>query len=348
MDNRRKYIIIGAGLSGLVTAYALQKAGITDFIILEARDRTGGRIYTKNGIDLGATWFQNHHVHLNHLLNELSLDKFEQYASGKSILIYNTMAPPHYFESHYDGPSAYRITSGSMALISKLSGMLKEKIHLNTSVLAIQEKNEELELQSGQNTLYAEKVVITLPPKLAATLNFGPELSNPVLKALENTHTWMSNAMKVGIQFDSPFWRTKGFSGTIVGQVGPVIELYDHTDHKEEKFSLMGFINEGLRDVSAEIRKEKILSYLEKHLGKEIRSYVSYSEKDWSLDPYTSCKELKSVYMSPQYGNPIFDEWHFNGKLLFSGTETSPIHGGYLDGAVFSGLKAAKQIINGN
>jgi monoamine oxidase len=54
-------IIIGAGLSGLLTAYRLKEEGVP-FKILEARDRTGGRIHTlesKNGtpLEMGATWF---------------------------------------------------------------------------------------------------------------------------------------------------------------------------------------------------------------------------------------------------------------------------------------------------
>lgn len=34
-----------------------------------------------------------------------------------------------------------------------------------------------------------------------------------------------------------------------------------------------------------------------------------------------------------------------NGHLFWAGTETSPIHGGYLDGAVYSGEQTARKIL---
>lgn len=45
-----RLIIIGAGISGITAANHLAKAGLSDFIILEASDRTGGRIWS---VDLG-------------------------------------------------------------------------------------------------------------------------------------------------------------------------------------------------------------------------------------------------------------------------------------------------------
>lgn len=52
-------IIIGAGMAGLGAARELQKAG-RHFLVLEARDRVGGRIWTDRSwglpLDLGASW----------------------------------------------------------------------------------------------------------------------------------------------------------------------------------------------------------------------------------------------------------------------------------------------------
>ena len=53
-------IVIGAGLSGLAAAQALRQAGVQPLVI-EARDRPGGRVWTSRlwpdlPVDLGATW----------------------------------------------------------------------------------------------------------------------------------------------------------------------------------------------------------------------------------------------------------------------------------------------------
>lgn len=58
--SRKRVVIIGAGIAGLGAARALRAAGIEP-VIVEARDRTGGRIHTSRHwpglpMDLGASW----------------------------------------------------------------------------------------------------------------------------------------------------------------------------------------------------------------------------------------------------------------------------------------------------
>lgn len=74
-----KVIIIGAGFSGLAAAYQLHKRGI-DVIVLEARNRTGGRVFTYNidakenlNVELGGEWISKSQKRILSLCNEFGL-----------------------------------------------------------------------------------------------------------------------------------------------------------------------------------------------------------------------------------------------------------------------------------
>ena len=75
-----KVIIIGAGFSGLAAAYYLSKKKI-DFVILESRNRVGGRVFshtidkTENlVVELGAEWVGASHKRLMDLTKEMGLE----------------------------------------------------------------------------------------------------------------------------------------------------------------------------------------------------------------------------------------------------------------------------------
>lgn len=343
--HRSKYCIIGAGLSGLAAGYALHKSGESNFLILESRDRIGGRILTENGVDYGATWFQNHHDTVSKYIDELQLKKFRQYAKGKNVLVYTSMGPAHYFESDPNTPSAYRVVGGTSAMIHALAAPISSALRLNTFVTEISKTETGVKISTNNGSYETEKLIITIPPQLATKISFIPPLPEATEKAMELTHTWMSNASKVGLTFKKPFWRLKGFSGTIIGQVGAVTELYDHASEDEKEFALMGFLNENLRALSAEARKEKIVDYIATHLGAEVKEYLTYTEKDWARDKNTSLDTLHAVYGSPQYGRSQFQQSYFEGRLLFSCAETSTVNGGYMDGALRSAENAAAWLL---
>lgn len=79
IGKRPKVIIIGAGFAGMAAAYALHKKNI-EFIILEARNRIGGRVFSHNidpgenlVIELGAEWVGNSHTRIQELCREFHL-----------------------------------------------------------------------------------------------------------------------------------------------------------------------------------------------------------------------------------------------------------------------------------
>ncbi|WP_430907603.1 flavin monoamine oxidase family protein [Maribacter sp. 2-571] len=340
-----KYMIIGAGLSGLTTAYVLRKAGETDMMVLESRKRIGGRIFEQDRIDFGGTWFQSHHLNVLRLLDELGIAKFHQYVKGKSVLVYRNGVPERYFESDPNTPSAYRIVGGSMALVNSLANGGREHLMPGVTVRGLRQEGKLFLVETDQGSFKSEKVVVTVPPKITDRILFEPELPKALRLVMAKTHTWMSNSMKVGLTFQRPFWRAKGLSGTLIGQTGAVTELYDHSDASNRYYALMGFINEGLRVFSETERKKRILHYLATYLGEEVNTYTTYEEKDWSQDRHTSEETEQTGYDSLSYGNVLFQRGYLNNSLVFSGTETASSYGGYMDGAISSGIRAAKQLL---
>jgi monoamine oxidase len=82
-------VVVGAGLSGLVAARELTRAGAS-VRVLEARDRVGGRTYSVDvgagRFDLGGQWIgpTQHRVH--GLVDELGLATFPTWTAGRSVV----------------------------------------------------------------------------------------------------------------------------------------------------------------------------------------------------------------------------------------------------------------------
>jgi monoamine oxidase len=82
-------VIIGAGLAGLTAADQLVRAG-HDVVVLEGRDRVGGRLLTTEiagiRVDAGATWVAPGHTAVRDLADRLGLEFVPQFHEGKGVL----------------------------------------------------------------------------------------------------------------------------------------------------------------------------------------------------------------------------------------------------------------------
>lgn len=82
-------IVVGGGLAGLAVARSLVDAG-RDVVVVEARDRLGGRLHTERlgdaELDVGGQWVGPRQRRVNALIDRLGLTRFPTFIEGKKVL----------------------------------------------------------------------------------------------------------------------------------------------------------------------------------------------------------------------------------------------------------------------
>ncbi|MFK7806202.1 MAG: flavin monoamine oxidase family protein [Saprospiraceae bacterium] len=342
-------IIIGAGLSGLLTGFRLKQKNIP-FKILEARNRIGGRIHTVYGKDntameMGATWFTDQHIHLKKLLEELDIDYFKQHMDNTVFYQASASSPTQIVQIPGQSPS-YRIAGGSSKLINTLFEKLdRSDVLLNQSVTKI-EVGETTTKVHAEKIYEGTKVVLALPPKLwAKNISFQPTLPTDLMDIAEATHTWMEDSIKVALSYDQPFWEEENIPGTLFSNAGPVTEFYDHCNLEKSKYALCGFINSSFKNLSPIERRKAVMNQIKNAFGPRTEEFTDYKECLWSNEKNTFESSEDFILPHQNNGHPIFSKTFFDDKLFISGSESAARFPGYMDGAVFSGNIIFEKII---
>lgn len=329
-DSHERVLILGGGLTGLVLARRLADQG-KDYLVIEARDRFGGRVLSQDvglaRVEMGAVWFLPKYKNLFRLLRDLKVELCEQYEVGKIVTE---------GEVKVEDEDKFRIRGGTQEIIEQLVNCLHpERLLLDHQVVEIRLEGRMVEVvTSDDKVILGTTVVSTLPPCLLSGLAFRPPLPRDVLGVAKRTPTYQGNVVRVVITYQVPFWRMSRLSGRLISSRGPIGELSDQTGEDGVGAALVGVLLE--REDKEGDRMERVLEQLVRLFGKQAEEYLEYKELDWGSEVYTTHvdvgqgKEFRghSLYQAPLWG----------GRLLLGGSETSPVLGGQMEGAVSSAI----------
>ena len=148
--------------------------------------------------------------------------------------------------------------------------------------------------------------------------------------------------------YEEPFWRGEGLSGSAVSDPGPLSIIFDNSPPDGSPGIIVGFL-EGhsareLGRVGEDERRAAVLGTLARLFGPRAASPERYLERNWAEEEWSrGCyvgytpPGVLTAY-GPALRAPI-------GPIHWAGTETATVWNGYMDGAIQSGERAAREAL---
>ncbi len=342
-------VVVGAGAAGLAAAVHLRAAGV-DAVVLEARDRIGGRLLSVPAgagrrLDLGATWFWDGEADVGALAAGAGLEVFDQHRTG-DLMFQPGPRVERVRGNPLDVPSR-RIASGMQSLAEALQARLPDAaVRLGEPVRAIAAEADGLVVETPRGAWRAPHVVLALPPALAVhAIAFDPPLDPELAALAAATPVWMGAFLKAVARYPEPFWRARGLAGAAFSHTGPLREVHDMSGPEGAPAALFGFAP--LAPGAPTPGADAIRAQLGALFGAEAAEPLEFLLADWRAEPCTTPPGADRLGRYDTYGDPRYRAPAMGGRLHWASTETAQDAPGHVQGALSAGARAAAAAIAG-
>jgi monoamine oxidase len=234
---------------------------------------------------------------------------------------------------------------GVWQLAGKMAQELGPAVVLNAQVKSIAQDETGVTVATAAGAWRGRQVIVTAPPAIAARIDYAPAL--PALRDGLSQRMPLGNVIKVHIAYARPFWREQGLTGLVISDRTEFGPWFDHSPPKGGGGSLVGFFDGGpaqrWADRPAAERRAQVLKDIALYLGEAALSPTEYLEEVWNRAPlhrggYVS---VPPPGVLTAFGPALRASV---GRIHWAGTETAEAWVGYIDGAIRSGERAAKEV----
>jgi len=254
-------------------------------MLVEARDRLGGRILSRTFGGSGGFWPGQELM--ESLVDELGLSSqiFTQYASGEGI--YEDEQSVRRGIPSISMAGSYRMKGGMQQIIAAIeSRVAAERLLCSTPVTKLTRSDDGIcitVLMAGTMTeIHSDRVVFAMPPRLVEqTIEFDPPLTSARASALRANATWMAGHAKLLAVYAEAFWRASGLSGDAISHRGPLGEIHDASPDDGGPYALFGFfgVPASYRAAHEEELRAAAIEQLARLFGSQARSPLEVTIK---------------------------------------------------------------------
>ena len=244
-----------------------------------------------------------------------------------------------------DGGQERRFVAGAQALSVRMAAELGERGILEAPVSRIEQTDERVRVHAGAARYQAERVIVALPPPSTATIDWQPALPAERRTLVEKMA--MGHTFKYLATYDLSFWRGDGLSGEALSHTGDVVFAYDNTSHDGAQPCLVAFVTADrarhLAGQTAQARREAVLEDLARFFGDQALHPTDFVETDWNAEPWSGGGPVGvgrpgAFRHGAALRAPV-------GRVHWAGTETATRWCGFMDGAIRSGERAAREVL---
>jgi len=198
----------------------------------------------------------------------------------------------------------------------------------------------------GGTTVSARRAIAAISPTLCGRIAYDPPL--PGQRDQLTQRMPQGAVVKCMAVYDEPFWRAAGLSGQATSERGPVKLTFDNSPPDGRPGVLLGFL-EGrqarrLGAVGADERRRAVVECFARYFGPRAAEPERYIERSWAEEEWS--RGCYGGYFGPggwtEYGSALREPV---GRVHWAGTETAIEWMGYMDGAVRSGERAARDVL---
>jgi monoamine oxidase len=239
------------------------------------------------------------------------------------------------------------VDGGFGSIAAKMADDLGDAVHLGSPVRTITQRDDRVEVDAEGLAVTARHVVVTIPPALAAEIEFEPALPADRLALYRSSVAGPES--KTLVVYDEPFWRADGFSGQTADPGSASEVTIDASPSSGTPGVIASFtfgpVASRVDALDPAERRQAVVDALTTRLGPRAASPIDYVETAWWKQEWT--RGCSMAHFPPGLltrSGPLLREPL--GRIHWAGTETSTVSHGAVDGAVRSGERAAAEILD--
>lgn len=246
-----------------------------------------------------------------------------------------------------DGAQDSHFAGGSGLIPERMARQLgARRVVLESPVRRIVRSGRQVHIVSDRVRVTAKRAIVAVPPTVAARIEYRPAM--PPWRDQFTQRMSQGALIKVAAVYDRPFWREQGLSGQVVSDVGPGRTTFDVSPADGSIGIMLAFV--GADDARAWLRRpqkelfDAVVRNLGIYFGAQALEPKGSAVMNWTLDPWVRGGPTGSTPpgLLTNYGPALIEPV---GRLHWAGTETATYWRGYMDGAVRSGERAAKEVL---